>query len=94
MYEVIYTGQFKKSLKKWELELGIKHDEIEFPWDQPVPEEYWERVADYCANDVMATEAVFDATQSDYRTRQILSALSGLSSKRRTDTEPLRINKS
>ena len=97
-YELSYTDIYdycnaanKKSLKKWELELGIKHDEIEFPWDQPVPEEYWERVADYCANDVMATEAVFDATQSDYRTRQISSALSGLSMNATTNQHTTKI---
>lgn len=85
-YELSYTDIFdycnagnRKSLKKWEVELGIKHDEFELPWDQPVPEDMWERAAEYCANDVLATEAVFDATQGDYNARMILSTLSGLS---------------
>lgn len=85
-YELSYTDIYdycnagnKKSLKKWEVELGIKHDEFELPWDQPVPEDMWERAADYCGNDVEATEATFDATQADYNARRILSALSGLS---------------
>lgn len=85
-YELSYTDIYdycnagnKKSLKKWEVELGIHHDEIEFPWDQPVAEENWPRVVEYCTNDVIATEKVFDATQSDYKARQILSAISGLS---------------
>jgi hypothetical protein len=72
-YELSYTDIYdylnagnKMSLKKWEVKLGIKHDEFELPWDQPVPEEYWERAAEYCGNDVDATEAVFDATYSDY----------------------------
>jgi hypothetical protein len=85
-YELSYTDIYdycnagnKKSLKKWEVELGIKHDEFELPWDQPVPEDMWQRAADYCGNDVEATEAVFDATQSDYNARRILATLSGLS---------------
>lgn len=85
-YELSYTDIYdycnagnKMSLKKWEIELGIKHMEMDIPWDQPVPEDKWEEVADYCANDVEATEAVFDATSADYNARLILSALSGLS---------------
>lgn len=61
----------KQSLKKWEIELGIHHQELGLPWDQPVPEELWEKVAEYCDNDVIATEAVFDARQEDYEARKI-----------------------
>lgn len=85
-YELSYTDIFdylsagnKMSLKKWEVKLGIKHDEFELPWDQPVPEDMWARAAEYCGNDVDATEAVFDATYSDYTARRILSEVSGLS---------------
>jgi hypothetical protein len=85
-YELSYTDIYdycnagnKQSLKKWEVQLGIKHDEFELPWDQPVPEDMWERAAEYCGNDVEATEAVFDATQADYNARRILATLSGLS---------------
>ncbi len=85
-YELSYTDIYdycnagnKQSLKKWEVQLGIKHDEFELPWDQPVPEDMWERAAEYCGNDVDATEAVFDATISDYNARCILAELSGLS---------------
>lgn len=85
-YELSYTDIYdycnaanKKSLKKWEVQLGIKHDEFELPWDQPVPEDMWQRAADYCGNDVEATEATFDATQADYNARRILATLSGLS---------------
>lgn len=85
-YELSYTDIYdylnagnKMSLKKWEVKLGIKHDEFELPWDQPVPEDMWERAAQYCGNDVDATEAVFDATYSDYTARRILSEISGLS---------------
>lgn len=68
----------KQSLKKWEIELGIHHKELGFKWDQPVPEDQWIKVAEYCDNDVIATEAVFDARHEDYIARQILAELSGL----------------
>ena len=61
----------KQSLKKWEIELGIHHQELGLPWNQPVPEEMWGKVAEYCDNDVIATEAVFDARQEDYEARKI-----------------------
>ena len=75
-YNLSYTDVYdyaskKMSLKKWEIELGIHHQELGLPWDQPVPEERWEEVAAYCDNDVIATEAVFDATQADFIARQI-----------------------
>ena len=82
-YELSYADIYeynseKMGLKKWELKLGIKHDEFELPWDQPVPEELWERVAEYCGNDVEATEEVFGATMHDYTARLMISKLSGL----------------
>lgn len=68
----------KMSLKLWEIELGIHHQELGLPWDDPVPEEKWEEVADYCVNDVVATEAVFHARKDDFAARQILAELAGL----------------
>lgn len=65
----------KQSLKKWEIELGIHHQELGLPWDQPVPEEKWLEVAEYCDNDVIATEAVFDHLKGDWTARQILANL-------------------
>lgn len=90
IYDYLNAGN-KKGLKKWEVELGIKHDEIEFPWDQPVPEDQWERVAEYCGNDVLATEAVFMATQDDYNARKILATLSGLSMNATTNQHTTKI---
>lgn len=85
-YNLSYTDVYdfssagnKQSLKKWEIELGISHVENSLPWDQPVPEEMWGKVADYCCNDVISTEAVFNHLQSDWIARQILADLSGLS---------------
>lgn len=68
----------KKSLKKFEIELGIPHQEFEHPWDQDVPPEMWDKVAEYCENDVRATKAVWQARQQDFVARQILAELSGL----------------
>ena len=68
----------KQSLKKWEIQLGIHHLELGLPWDQPVDPSMWEKVAEYCCNDVISTEAVFNHLKSDWIARQILADLSGL----------------
>lgn len=83
-YNLSYTDIYdfstkKQSLKKWEIELGIKHQENNLPWDQPVPEGQWDDVVEYCKNDVEATELVFNHLASDWGARKILSELSGLS---------------
>ena len=75
-YNLSYTDVYdfsskKQSLKKWEIELGIHHQELGLPWDQPVPEELWVQVAEYCDADVIATEAVFNARKGDFTARQI-----------------------
>lgn len=72
------SAQNKKSLKKWEIELGIHHQELGLPWDQPVPEELWEKVAEYCCNDVIATEATFHHLKGDWTARQILADIAGM----------------
>lgn len=72
------SAQNKMSLKKWEIKLGIHHQELGIPWNQPVPEELWSKVGEYCGNDVYATEAVWDANQSDWLARQILADLAGM----------------
>lgn len=78
-YADIYDYASKKqSLKKWEIELGIHHQELGIPWDQEVDPSLWEKVADYCVNDVVATEAVFDKRKADLTTRRLLADLSGL----------------
>lgn len=81
-YNISYTDVYdfcstKQSLKKWEIELGIHHQELGLPWDQPVPEEMWTKVAEYCDNDVIATEAVFHARKADFTARQILAEVAG-----------------
>lgn len=82
-YNLSYTDVYdfcskKQSLKKWEIELGIHHQELGLPWDQPVPEELWPKVAEYCDNDVIATEAVFEARHDDFVARQILADIAGM----------------
>nr|DAJ30903.1 MAG TPA: DNA polymerase [Caudoviricetes sp.] len=72
-------SSLKQSLKRFELDLGIHHLELGLPWDEPVPEDMWEKVATYCINDVKATKAVFYARSADFKARKILAALSGLS---------------
>ena len=82
-YNISYTDIYdfcskKQSLKKWEIELGIHHKELGLPWDQPVPEDRWNEVAEYCDNDVLATEAVWNARQADFEVREVMAELSGL----------------
>lgn len=82
-YNVSYTDVYdfsskKQSLKKFEIELGLHHQELGLPWDQPVPEELWTKVAEYCDNDVIATEATFNARKADFTARQILADVAGM----------------
>lgn len=95
-YNVSYTDVFdfsskKQSLKKFEIELGIHHQELGLPWDQPVPEEMWTRVAEYCDNDVIATEAVFNARKADFTARHILADVAGMSVNDTTNSLTTRI---
>lgn len=95
-YNISYTDIYdfsnkKQSLKKFEIELGIHHQELGLPWDKPVPEELWGKVAEYCDNDVIATEAVFNARKADWVARQILASLSGLTVNDTTNQHTTRI---
>jgi energy-coupling factor transporter ATP-binding protein EcfA2 len=71
-------SSIKQSLKKFEIDLGILHMELDIPLDQPVDEKDWPRVVEYCVNDVVATEAVLEDRWDDFVARQILAELSGL----------------
>ena len=81
----------KQSLKKFEIEYGIHHQELGYPWDQPVPEEMWDKVAEYCDNDVLATEVTYKNRQADFKGRLILSAMSGLTPNDTTNTQTTKI---
>ena len=71
-------SSIKQGLKKFEIDLGIHHMELDFPLDEPVDEKDWPRVVEYCVNDVRATEAVLEDRWEDFVARQILAELSGL----------------
>lgn len=84
-YDLSYTDIYdfasagnKKSLKKLEIEMGINHQELGLPWDEPVDKEKWEMVGNYCENDVIATEAAFEHLSADWIARVILSDLAGM----------------
>ena len=95
-YNLSYTDIYdfsskKQSLKKFEIELGIHHQELGLPWDKPVPEDQWIKVAEYCDNDVLATEAVFEARYADFLAREILADLAGMTVNDTTNSLTTRI---
>jgi len=91
-YADVYDFSSKKQgLKKFMIELGIFHMELDLPWDEPVPEEFWTRVEEYCVNDVIATEKVFESRKQDFVAREILASLSGLSVNHTTPSHTAKI---
>lgn len=75
----------KQSLKKWEIELAQEgklpmdsHMEMNVDWSEEIPEELWPKLAEYCEHDVLATEAVFYATQEDFKAREIMCELTDM----------------
>ena len=90
IYDFASAGN-KKSLKKLEIEMGIHHQELGLPWDQPVPEEKWIEVAEYCDNDVIATEAAFNYLKGDWIARQILADITGMTVNDTTNSLSTRI---
>lgn len=95
-YGISYTDIYdfsskKQSLKKFEIELGIFHKENNLPWDEPVKDEDIPKVVEYCANDVIATEKVFEARKADFIAREILAKLSGLTVNDTTQKHTARI---
>ena len=90
IYDFASAGN-KKSLKKLEIEMGIHHKELGLPWDEPVPEEKWIEVAEYCDNDVIATEAAWNYLTADWLARQILTDLAGMTVNDTTNTLTTRI---
>lgn len=75
---ISYTDIFdfakeKKSLKKYEIQIGMHHQEFGMDWDKPLPEDKWDLLAEYCENDVRATEAVFEYLKADFTARKVLA---------------------
>lgn len=95
-YNLSYTDIYdfsskKQSLKKFEIDLGIHHQEMGIPWDEPVPQELWADVAEYCENDVIATEAVFNDRKADFTARKILASLAEMTVNDTTNSLTTRI---
>lgn len=95
-YNLSYTDIYdfsalKQSLKRFEIDLKIDHKELGMKWDEPVPEDRWDEVAEYCVNDVVSTEAVWFARQGDFAARKILAALAGGTVNDTTNTLTTRI---
>ena len=95
-YNISYTDVYdfcskKQSLKKWEIELGLHHQECPYRWDEPVPEDKWDEVANYCINDVEATEAVFEENKGDFIAREILADLADMTVNDTTNSLTTRI---
>lgn len=67
----------KQSLKKWEIELGINHLEWDKPFEWPVPNSELKDYVNYCKNDVVSLEAVFNETQADFIAKEMLADLAG-----------------
>lgn len=79
-YADIYDfSSVKQGLKKFQIQLGLRHQELDLPWDQPVKDEDIPRVVEYCANDVSSTKVVLKSRNADLIARKILADLSGLS---------------
>lgn len=85
------SAQNKMSLKKLEIRMGIHHQEMGIPWDQPVPEEQWPLVGEYCENDVRATRKAFYYLGGDWTARQILADLAGMTVNDTTNSLTTRI---
>ena len=64
---------------------------MDIPWDSPVPEELWSKVEEYCVNDVIGTECVFNARKEDFKAREILAELSGLTINHTTQNHTAKI---
>lgn len=73
------AGNNKQGLKKWEIKFGFKHLEWNLPWNVPVPKDKLGFWAEYCDNDVISCEMLFNYLQPDFEAREMLAAMSGLS---------------
>ena len=93
MTDIYDFSSKKQGLKKFEIELGIHHKELGMDWTKPVPKEKWQEVAEYCDNDVLATEALFFSKdrQADWVARQILADIAGMSVNSTTNSLTTRI---
>lgn len=85
--EIEMSKQSESSLKKKGysdaaiqlIKAGDHHQELGLPWDEPVDPKLWDKVAEYCTNDVIATEAAFHYLKGDWIAREILADITGMS---------------
>lgn len=86
--DILDFSSEKKSLKKFEIDMDYHHQEMGVDWTKPIPEERWPELADYCANDVMATEALFftKERQADWKGREILADISEMNTNATTNS--------
>lgn len=68
----------KQSLKKYEIKFGARHLEWKYAWNVPVPNDKIDAWSEYCDNDVISAEMLFDYLQPDFEAREILAGMSGL----------------
>ena len=90
VYDFASAGN-KMSLKKLEIIMHFFHQELGLDWNKPVPEELWLKVAEYCDNDVLATEAAFRFLEPDWTARQILADIAGMTVNDTTNSLTTRI---
>jgi len=89
MSEISEEKLRKKGFSEEEIQIikaGSHHQELGLPWDKPVPKELWLKVAEYCDNDVIATEAAFVYLKADWTAREILADVAGLTVNDTTNT--------
>ena len=89
--DVLDFSTDKKSLKEWEVDLGLEYAELDIPWDKPAPEELWPAIIEYCINDVKATRAVHYHLIEDFHAREILAEISGLTVNHSTQSHTAKI---
>lgn len=90
VYDFASAGN-KKSLKRFQVELGLTHKEMGLDWNEPVPQELWPQVIEYCDNDVDSLESVFYHLSADFEARKILAELSGLTVNHTTNNHSVAI---
>lgn len=79
IYDFAGSGE-KMGLKKYEILFQkqgklVDHHENAIPWDAEVPKERFGEIADYCKDDVLATEETFNYLEGSWQARQILAEL-------------------
>ena len=86
--DILDFSSEKKSLKKFEIEMDIHHQEMNVDWTKDIPEERWPELLEYCANDVIATEKLFytPERQADWKAREILADIAEMSTNATTNS--------